>query len=196
MPSSTILPAQSVKQLQHAREGRAAFGKMAFIIAHEFNIVRAKRRIIQRFAGCSRAAGDQRLGAMPDERAYFLHGDGPLSDERQHMVGGSHEGWRGVDKCSVKVEKMAGCSYACCMANLETGGACAITPPHLMENIMDVRKTQMLSDILKDKSLLKDKCYIDGKWVGGAKSIDVTNPVNEAVVGSVPTLAPPKPALQ
>jgi len=53
---------------------------------------------------------------------------------------------------------------------------------------MDVRKTQALSDILKDKSLLKDKCYIDGKWVGGEKSIDVTNPVNESVIGSVPRL--------
>jgi succinate-semialdehyde dehydrogenase/glutarate-semialdehyde dehydrogenase len=53
---------------------------------------------------------------------------------------------------------------------------------------MDVRKTQALSDILKDKSLLKDKCYIDGKWVGAASSIDVTNPVNESVIGSVPKL--------
>ena len=30
---------------------------------------------------------------------------------------------------------------------------------------MDVRKTRALSDILKDKSLLKDKCYINGAWV-------------------------------
>ena len=51
---------------------------------------------------------------------------------------------------------------------------------------MDIRKTQGLSDILKDKSLLKDKCYIDGKWLGAAKSIDVTNPVNESVIGSIP----------
>jgi succinate-semialdehyde dehydrogenase / glutarate-semialdehyde dehydrogenase len=53
---------------------------------------------------------------------------------------------------------------------------------------MDIRKTQALSDILKDKGLLKDKCYIDGKWVGGPKSIDVTNPVNDGVIGSVPSL--------
>ena len=33
---------------------------------------------------------------------------------------------------------------------------------------MDIRKTQALADILKDKSLLKDKCYINGAWVGGA----------------------------
>ena len=53
---------------------------------------------------------------------------------------------------------------------------------------MDIGKTQMLRDILKDKSLLKDQCYIDGKWVSGETSIDVTNPVNEMVVGSVPRL--------
>ena len=51
---------------------------------------------------------------------------------------------------------------------------------------MDIAKSQALADILKDKSLLKDKCYIDGKWVGGSASIDVTNPVDERVVGSVP----------
>jgi succinate-semialdehyde dehydrogenase / glutarate-semialdehyde dehydrogenase len=53
---------------------------------------------------------------------------------------------------------------------------------------MDIRKTQAVRDILKDKSLLKDKCYIDGKWVGGASSIDVTNPVDESVIGSIPKL--------
>jgi succinate-semialdehyde dehydrogenase/glutarate-semialdehyde dehydrogenase len=53
---------------------------------------------------------------------------------------------------------------------------------------MDIRKTQALADILKDKSLLKDKCYINGKWVDGAASIDVTNPVDERVIGSVPKL--------
>jgi succinate-semialdehyde dehydrogenase / glutarate-semialdehyde dehydrogenase len=53
---------------------------------------------------------------------------------------------------------------------------------------MDIRKGQALRDILKDKSLLKDKCYIDGKWVAGAASIDVTNPVNDDVVGQVPRL--------
>jgi succinate-semialdehyde dehydrogenase / glutarate-semialdehyde dehydrogenase len=53
---------------------------------------------------------------------------------------------------------------------------------------MDIRKTQALRDILKDKSLLKDKCYINGVWVEGASSIDVTNPVDERVIGSVPRL--------
>jgi succinate-semialdehyde dehydrogenase / glutarate-semialdehyde dehydrogenase len=54
--------------------------------------------------------------------------------------------------------------------------------------MMDIRKTQALRDILKDKSLLKDKCYINGVWVEGATSIDVTNPVDERVIGSVPKL--------
>ena len=53
---------------------------------------------------------------------------------------------------------------------------------------MDIRKTQALSDILKDKSLLKDKCYIDGKWLSASIFIDVTNPVNESVIGSVPSM--------
>jgi hypothetical protein len=53
---------------------------------------------------------------------------------------------------------------------------------------MDIPKTQALSGILKDKSLLKDKCYIDGKWLSASKSIDVTNPVNESVIGSVPAM--------
>ncbi|MBM3521226.1 MAG: NAD-dependent succinate-semialdehyde dehydrogenase, partial [Alphaproteobacteria bacterium] len=53
---------------------------------------------------------------------------------------------------------------------------------------MDIRKSQALGDILKDKSLLKDKCYIDGKWVSGKATIDVTNPVDESVIGSVPKL--------
>ena len=53
---------------------------------------------------------------------------------------------------------------------------------------MDIRKGQALRDILKDKSLLKDKCYIDGKWIGGMTAIDVTNPVNEDVIGTVPKL--------
>jgi succinate-semialdehyde dehydrogenase / glutarate-semialdehyde dehydrogenase len=53
---------------------------------------------------------------------------------------------------------------------------------------MDIRKTQALADILKDKSLLKDKCYINGKWVAGTASIDVTNPVDERVIASVPKM--------
>ncbi|APV49938.1 succinate-semialdehyde dehydrogenase (NADP(+)) [Betaproteobacteria bacterium GR16-43] len=41
---------------------------------------------------------------------------------------------------------------------------------------------------LKDPSLFKDKCYIDGQWVGSdAKTtIDVDNPADGSVVGTVP----------
>ena len=53
---------------------------------------------------------------------------------------------------------------------------------------MDIRKSQGLRDILKDKSLLKEKCYIDGKWVEGAKRIDVTDPATGDVIASVPNL--------
>ena len=41
---------------------------------------------------------------------------------------------------------------------------------------------------LSDPSLLKDKCYIDGRWVGGEATIDVTNPVDDSVIGGVPKL--------
>jgi succinate-semialdehyde dehydrogenase / glutarate-semialdehyde dehydrogenase len=53
---------------------------------------------------------------------------------------------------------------------------------------MDIRKSQALADILKDKTLLKDKCYINGAWVGGDTVIDVTNPVDNRVIASVPRL--------
>jgi succinate-semialdehyde dehydrogenase / glutarate-semialdehyde dehydrogenase len=53
---------------------------------------------------------------------------------------------------------------------------------------MDVRKTQALADILKDKSLLKDKCLINGEWLGSSSSIDVTNPVDNRVIGQVPKM--------
>jgi succinate-semialdehyde dehydrogenase/glutarate-semialdehyde dehydrogenase len=39
---------------------------------------------------------------------------------------------------------------------------------------------------LTDKTLLKGKCYIDGKWKGGAATIEVTNPATGAVIGTVP----------
>ena len=51
---------------------------------------------------------------------------------------------------------------------------------------MDVLKSQALRDILKDKALLKDKCYVNGKWLSGATAMDVANPVNGDVITSVP----------
>jgi succinate-semialdehyde dehydrogenase/glutarate-semialdehyde dehydrogenase len=41
---------------------------------------------------------------------------------------------------------------------------------------------------LKDPSLLKDKCYVAGEWVGGVATIPVTNPVDDSVIGHVPKL--------
>jgi succinate-semialdehyde dehydrogenase/glutarate-semialdehyde dehydrogenase len=41
---------------------------------------------------------------------------------------------------------------------------------------------------LKDHSLLKDKCYVAGEWIGSATTIPVTNPVDDSVIGHVPKL--------
>jgi len=43
---------------------------------------------------------------------------------------------------------------------------------------------------LKDPSLLRQQCYIDGKWVDAdsGKTIDVTNPATGEVLGSVPNM--------
>ena len=46
-----------------------------------------------------------------------------------------------------------------------------------------------LSDVgLSDTSLIKDKCYVDGVWVGGAATIAVTNPADDSLFGYVPKL--------
>ena len=53
---------------------------------------------------------------------------------------------------------------------------------------MDARTHEALHAQLKDRSLLKDKCYIEGAWVGGAETIAVTNPVDDGLIGYVPKL--------
>ncbi len=53
---------------------------------------------------------------------------------------------------------------------------------------MDVRKAQSLSDRLKDKSLLREQCYVDGKWIGAAQTIPVSDPASGDVIASVPKL--------
>jgi succinate-semialdehyde dehydrogenase / glutarate-semialdehyde dehydrogenase len=53
---------------------------------------------------------------------------------------------------------------------------------------MDIRVSHSLRDILKDAALLKDKCYIDGQWVGAAATIDVTNPVDGGIICTVPKM--------
>ena len=54
---------------------------------------------------------------------------------------------------------------------------------------MDARTHDSLRAQLKDQSLLKDKCYIDGAWIGGEATIPVTNPVDDRVIGQVPKLS-------
>src|SRR5260370_35556656 len=52
-----------------------------------------------------------------------------------------------------------------------------------------------LRDRLKDPSLLRDHCYIDGAWVG-TPSRPVTIPVNDAELAKVPVMStaePPQP---
>ena len=46
---------------------------------------------------------------------------------------------------------------------------------------------------LKDPTLLKDRCYVAGEWIGGAATIPVTNPVDDSVVGRVPKLGARRP---
>lgn len=43
---------------------------------------------------------------------------------------------------------------------------------------------------LKDKTLLRQQCYINGQWVDGAEggTINVTNPATGAIIGTVPNL--------
>ena len=45
-----------------------------------------------------------------------------------------------------------------------------------------------LRDRLKDASLLREQCYIDGAWVG-TPSRPVTNPVNGAELAKVPVMS-------
>ena len=45
-----------------------------------------------------------------------------------------------------------------------------------------------LSKRLKDKTLLKTLCFVDGKWVGGdAKQIDVVDPATGETIATVPS---------
>ena len=53
---------------------------------------------------------------------------------------------------------------------------------------MDIRKSQSLRDSIRDKSLLREECYIDGKWVKGKDVIEVTNPATAEVICTVPKL--------
>lgn len=48
--------------------------------------------------------------------------------------------------------------------------------------------TASFKDQLKDKSLFREEAYIAGRWTGSAKKIDVTNPANSQVIGTIPKL--------
>src|SRR6476646_10041920 len=48
--------------------------------------------------------------------------------------------------------------------------------------------TPSLRDRLKDSSLLREQCYIDGAWVG-TPSRPVTNPVNGIELAKVPVMS-------
>ena len=41
---------------------------------------------------------------------------------------------------------------------------------------------------LKDPKLFRTQCYIDGEWIGGAKTQNVVNPASGSVLGTVPKL--------
>ena len=52
---------------------------------------------------------------------------------------------------------------------------------------MDVRRGQALRDRIKDRSLIKEACYIGGKWMpAGANAIEITNPADGEVIAVVP----------
>ncbi len=46
----------------------------------------------------------------------------------------------------------------------------------------------LLSNLLTEKSLFRQECYINGQWVGSDKRIEVTNPATGVVLGSIPSL--------
>lgn len=41
---------------------------------------------------------------------------------------------------------------------------------------------------LQDPALFRQECYIDGKWISSEKRIEVSNPADNSVLGSVPSL--------
>jgi succinate-semialdehyde dehydrogenase/glutarate-semialdehyde dehydrogenase len=54
---------------------------------------------------------------------------------------------------------------------------------------MDVQNAQSLRDRLKDKSLLKEQCYVDGEWIDAPQTIPVTDPASGDVIAKVPRLS-------
>jgi succinate-semialdehyde dehydrogenase/glutarate-semialdehyde dehydrogenase len=49
--------------------------------------------------------------------------------------------------------------------------------------------SKSLPDCLNDRALLKDRCFIDGEWIGAdGATIDVTNPATGDLIAKVPSL--------
>src|SRR3954469_10715431 len=59
------------------------------------------------------------------------------------------------------------------------------TPAHASSQAAAI--APMLRDRLKDPSLLRDKCYIDGAWVGTGETV-VNNPATMVELAKVPNL--------
>lgn len=51
--------------------------------------------------------------------------------------------------------------------------------------------TIIMDDVLKDKSLLKDKCFINGTWISSDNkaTISIYNPFNQKIIAKVPELS-------
>lgn len=43
---------------------------------------------------------------------------------------------------------------------------------------------------LNNPALFRQSCYINGQWVDSSKTISVLNPVDQSVLGTVPSLSP------
>jgi len=53
---------------------------------------------------------------------------------------------------------------------------------------MSSASSTLLSNLLTDKTLFRQECYINGHWVGSDQRIEVTNPATGVVIGSIPSL--------
>ena len=53
---------------------------------------------------------------------------------------------------------------------------------------MSSASSTLLSNLLTDKGLFRQECYINGHWVASDKRIEVTNPATGVVIGSIPSL--------
>ena len=53
---------------------------------------------------------------------------------------------------------------------------------------MSSASSTLLTNLLTDKGLFRQECYINGHWVGSDTRIDVTNPATGVIIGSIPSL--------